>query len=122
MSTHATIGWLRDDSTVDFIYLHFDGYPDNVLPILSEHCRDEDELRGLINRGDLNSFNLYQVEPFDDATGPHKSPSELHYKITAAREHGAAFQYLFRGGRWHYRSVHGEHIEWQSGNPTERTK
>jgi len=54
MSTHATIGALNADGSVDMIYLHSDGYPSYAAVMLHDHWSDEDKVRKLISMGDCS--------------------------------------------------------------------
>jgi hypothetical protein len=54
MSTRSYIGVRNTDSSVDYIYCHFDGYPDHNGKILTEHYADMDKVKALMKLGDLS--------------------------------------------------------------------
>ena len=56
MATRSFIGILNDDKTVDYIYCHYDGYPEHNGVVLHDHYNDEDTVRDLISLGDLSSL------------------------------------------------------------------
>ena len=54
MSTNATIAVQREDGSVHAIYLHWDGYAEHVVPILTEHYNSWKLAEELIELGDLS--------------------------------------------------------------------
>jgi len=56
MATRSFIGLLNDDNTVDYIYCHWDGYPEHNGVILMENYTDVDYIRDLLSFGDLSSL------------------------------------------------------------------
>lgn len=54
MATRSNIGILNEDGTVDYIYCHFDGYPEHNGAILNKHYTTEGKVRMLIGLGDLS--------------------------------------------------------------------
>jgi hypothetical protein len=52
MATRSLIG-VKDNDGIRFIYCHFDGYPDRMLPILRTHFADIEKVEALIKLGDL---------------------------------------------------------------------
>lgn len=88
MSTTARIGVLFPnttpngaietpvDGTVKSVYLHFDGYPDRVLPLLNKNYSTLKKAQSLLDGGDmsvlgesLNTCVFYhrdEKEPYDD--------------------------------------------------------
>ncbi|KAA1258303.1 hypothetical protein LF1_08190 [Rubripirellula obstinata] len=53
MSTRAILAIRLPDETILATYLHFDGYPDHVMPILTSGYVDPDEALELIQAGEL---------------------------------------------------------------------
>ena len=58
MSTNAHIGIYRGKNKVEFIYLHWDGYPSYALEMLKEHYKNREKVEKLIALGDI-SYNGY---------------------------------------------------------------
>ena len=56
MSTRAIIAIRLPDDSVLATYLHFDGYPDHVLPILQTGYLDPAEALELIHGGEIRSL------------------------------------------------------------------
>jgi len=54
MATRSYIGVRNTDASVDYIYCHFDGYPDHNGKILTEHYADMDKVNALMKLGDLS--------------------------------------------------------------------
>lgn len=54
MATRSYIGVRNLDASVDYIYCHFDGYPDHNGIILTEHYADMDKVNALMKLGDLS--------------------------------------------------------------------
>jgi len=67
MSTRSNIGILNSDGTVDYIYCHFDGYPEHNGKILNEHYTTEEKVRELIGLGDLSMLgeNIGEKQSFE---------------------------------------------------------
>ena len=63
MSTRAVIALQLPDDNVIATYLHFDGYPDHVMPILEGGYLDPDEALELIEGGELRSISPRPAEP-----------------------------------------------------------
>jgi hypothetical protein len=58
MGTRSHIGVRNLDQTVDYIYCHWDGYPEHNGKILSEHYQDMDRVNALMKLGDLSSLDV----------------------------------------------------------------
>ena len=56
MSTRSHIGVKNTNGTVDYIYCHFDGYPEHNGKILTEHYQDMDKVNALMKLGNLSSL------------------------------------------------------------------
>jgi len=55
MSTRSTIAIANEDeSLITAIYCHFDGYPEGVGAILSQHYTDPAKIHGLMQLGNLS--------------------------------------------------------------------
>lgn len=54
MSTNANVGIVNEDKTIDTIYVHFDGYLDCVGKQLLEHWTDPEQIKKLMQLGDLS--------------------------------------------------------------------
>ena len=54
MSTRSYIGIRNTDGTVDYIYCHFDGYPEHNGKILTKHYTNINKINELLKLGDLS--------------------------------------------------------------------
>ena len=54
MATRSFIGILNKDDSVDYIYCHWDGYPEHNGVLLNDFYNNEDTVRDLISLGDLS--------------------------------------------------------------------
>ena len=68
MATRSYIGVKNTDGTVDYIYCHFDGYPEHNGEILTKHYADMDKVNALMKLGDLNilGIEIGEKQDFDD--------------------------------------------------------
>jgi hypothetical protein len=57
MGKRSHIGVRNLDQTIDYIYCHWDGYPEHNGKILSEHYQDMDRVNALMKLGDLSSLD-----------------------------------------------------------------
>ena len=69
MATRSNIGIKNSDGSIEMIYCHWDGYPDNQLPILTEHYNTEDKVRELLALGDI-SVLAERVKPNKNERAP----------------------------------------------------
>ena len=67
MATRSYIGVRNLDASVDYIYCHFDGYPEHNGKILTEHYADVDRVNALLKLGDLSSLGkeIGEKQEFD---------------------------------------------------------
>lgn len=68
MSTHSHIGVRNTDGTVDYIYCHFDGYPEYNGQILTKHYTNNNKINELLKLGDLSVLGEFigHKQNFDD--------------------------------------------------------
>jgi len=59
MATRSYIGIRNSDASVDYIYCHYDGYPEHNGEILTEHYSDTSRVRALLNLGDLSVLGKF---------------------------------------------------------------
>ena len=115
MSTNAHIGIYRGKNKVEFIYLHWDGYPSYALEMLKEHYKDREKVEKLIALGDISCLE----EEVDIPNGVEHSFEKPHEGITIAyhRDRGESgcesrtttlkqfakdieYAYLYKDGKW----------------------
>lgn len=71
MATRSRIGIRNADDTVDSIYCHWDGYPENNGRILINHYTDEAKVRELIALGSISSLGA-EIGERHEFSNPHK--------------------------------------------------
>jgi hypothetical protein len=59
MATRSYIGIRNLDASVDYIYCHFDGYPEYNGKILTEHYSNINRVNELLNLGDLSVLGKF---------------------------------------------------------------
>ena len=65
MATRSYIGVRNTDASVDYIYCHFDGYPEHNGAILREHYSNINRVNELLNLGDLSVLGKFIGEKMD---------------------------------------------------------
>lgn len=68
MSTRSNIGVINTDGTVEYIYCHFDGYPEYNGKILAEYYTNINRVTELLKLGDLSVLGKFigEKQDFDD--------------------------------------------------------
>ena len=61
MGTHCYIGIEENNGNVEYIYVHFDGYFSNIVPILRDYKKRED-VKKMIARGNDAVLLLSEVQ------------------------------------------------------------
>jgi len=109
MSTRFQIAAKISDGTYGCIYVHCDGYPSRVLPLLQKNYSSWQQIDGLIALGDLLSlaptiddcdrFYGKDGEEWDDVR-PTYSNTSLH-DVADMHLHGdEEYRYLWDGQQW----------------------
>ena len=106
MSTNALIGKKNDDGTVDAIYLHYDGYPEQAGATLKAHYSSDADAGALVALGDCSTLGeTVQCSQFyarDLAEPPHKMRAQ--HLADGSAFLAAAFEYqhayLWDGADW----------------------
>lgn len=65
MSTRSNIGVRNTDGTIDYIYCHFDGYPEHNGQILAENYTNINRVNELLKLGDLSVLGKFIGEKQD---------------------------------------------------------
>jgi len=113
MATRSYIGVRNLDSSVDYIYCHFDGYPDGVGAILTEFYTNNNRVNELMKLGDLSILGKFIGEKQDfnnrvkdcclaygrDRNEPNTSVKNSDYK-ELINDKGVSYVYIFDGDYW----------------------
>ena len=113
MATRSYIGVRNTDASVDYIYCHFDGYPDHNGKILTEHYSNINRVNELLNLGDLSVLGKFigEKNEFNDrvrdtclAYGRDRGESNVSKKNASYDElitnQDVDYVYVFDGDYW----------------------
>jgi hypothetical protein len=113
MATRSYIGVRNLDSSVDYIYCHFDGYPEHNGAILTEYYSNINRVNELLNLGDLSVLGKFigEKQDFDKrvvgnclAYGRDRGESNVSKKNSGYDElitsQDVAYVYIFDGDYW----------------------
>lgn len=117
MATRSNIGIKNTDGSIEMIYCHWDGYPDNQLPILTGHYDTEDKVRELLALGDISSLaervrpNENEKHSFDNPIddvvvayhrdrGEDLNPARKYPNLDAALSNKEEYAYIFEDNKW----------------------
>jgi hypothetical protein len=116
MATRSTISMMKEDGSILSIYCHWDGYPDNQLPLLENYYNTKEKIEALLSLGNL-SFLEKSIDcpeghsfenPVDDhcvfygrGRGEENQEAVVYVNKADWRLHAnEAFNYLFEDGKW----------------------
>jgi hypothetical protein len=113
MATRSYIGIRNTDASVDYIYCHFDGYPEHNGAILTEHYSNINRVNELLNLGDLSVLGKFigEKQDFDKrvvgnclAYGRDRGESNVGKKNSGYDElitsQDVDYVYIFDGDYW----------------------
>ena len=118
MATRSYIGVRNTDASVDYIYCHFDGYPEHNGAILREHYSNINRVNELLNLGDLSVLGKFigEKQDFDKrvvgnclAYGRDRGESNVSKKNSGYDElitnQNVDYVYIFDGDYWECHST-----------------
>jgi len=113
MATRSYIGVRNTDGSVDYIYCHFDGYPDHNGKILTEHYADMDGVNALMKLGDLSVLGKFigekqdfnkRIKDYCLAHGRDRGETNVSVKNSDYKElindQDVDYVYVFDGDYW----------------------
>lgn len=112
MSTNAYIGITHSDGSVDYVYLHWDGYDSYAGKKLRENYKTEEQVRELISHGAISVLGdtIGERHDFDKASRDfctfynRDRGEELKIGATATirgfLNKDIEYKYLFQNGKW----------------------
>jgi hypothetical protein len=85
MATRSHIGLRNLDGTVDYIYCHWDGYPEHNGKVLTEHYQTVDKVKQLLELGSLSCLaaEIGEKQDFND-----KSTQKDNWCLAYGRDRG----------------------------------
>jgi|694.fasta_scaffold100048_4 hypothetical protein len=123
MATRSYIGVRNLDSSVDYIYCHFDGYPEHNGKILTEHYSNINRVNELLNLGDLSVLGQFIGEKMDFdkriqdtclAYGRDRGESNVDKKNSGYDElitdQNVDYVYVFDGDYWECHSTYSPEL------------
>ena len=120
MATRSYIGVRNLDASVDYIYCHFDGYPDGVGATLTEHYSNSNRVNELMKLGDLSVLGKFIGEKQDfndrikdcclaygrDRNEPNTSVKNSGYS-ELIKDQNVDYVYVFDGDYWECFDTYG---------------
>ena len=123
MATRSYIGVRNTDSSVDYIYCHFDGYPEHNGQILTEHYSNINRVNELLQLGDLSVLGKFIGEKMDFdkqiqdtclAYGRDRGESNVGKKNSGYDElitdRNVDYVYVFDGDYWECHNTHNPEL------------
>jgi len=120
MATRSYIGIRNADASVDYIYCHFDGYPEHNGEILTEHYSNASRVRSLLELGDLSVLGKFfgEKQDFDkrvvdtclaygrDRGEPNTEAKNASYDDLII-DQSVDYVYIFDGEYWECHNTYG---------------
>lgn len=89
MSTNAKIGITDENGHIEAIYVHWDGYPEHIAPLLLDHYNTPDKINELIKLGSLSA--LYEkIKPEPGVPHSFDKPAE-NVTVAYRRDRGESW-------------------------------
>ena len=120
MSTTCLIGYVnKETEAVRYIYIHCDGYPSHIAPLLKNIYNTYEKMIDLVSRG--GARNLAEVYEDMDFYRSEDKEDYLAYPLVCKNEevffdkkevnYGASYKYLFVDGIWVMQCTFSDIIE-----------
>lgn len=114
MATRSNIGILETDGSVNYIYCHWDGYPEGVGKTLTENYTTTEMVEALLSLGDISTLGedldltvAYHRDRGESFSPPTKVFSLNQFINGVGRETGAEWVYVWipQQGSWNTYSI-----------------
>ena len=111
--TRSQIGIINKRGKIESVYMHYDGYPDHMLPTIKKGYMNPGAVKGLLKKGggsfleaDPSKINFYG----DKTTMKGDAKDVSKYIKNAEYDGGAEFVYLYdeRDGKWYMADTYDE--------------
>jgi len=96
--TRAQIGKIKKNGKITSVYMHYDGYPDNMLPIIKKGYKDGKAVDLLLKKGGGSGLevNVEDINFYDDKSTLDGNMKDTEkYVKDAGDKAGAEFIYLY---------------------------
>lgn len=105
MATRSRVGIVNADSTITSAYVHYDGYPSGVGSMLKGDYGSEEQIRVLINGGDMSSLGEGYYSTRGEKCPPRVSKGVKEF--FASCRSGEEYAYIW-DGEWVAYCLHGK--------------
>ena len=111
--TRSQIGIINKRGKIESVYMHYDGYPDHMLPTIKKGYMNPGAVKGLLKKGggsfleaDPSKINFYG----DKVTMKGDAKDVAKYIKNAEYDGGAEYVYLYdeRDGKWYMADTYDE--------------
>jgi len=111
--TRSQVGKISKRGKIESVYMHYDGYPEHMLPTIKKGYKDGKNVDNLLKKGggsglevDPSKINFYG----DSQVMKGDAKNIDKYIKTANYDGGAEYVYLYdeRDGKWYMADVYGE--------------
>ena len=111
--TRSQIGIINKRGKIESVYMHYDGYPDHMLPTIKKGYMNPGAVKGLLKKGggsfleaDPSKINFYG----DKTTMKGDAKDVAKYIKNAEYDGGAEYVYLYdeRDGKWYMADTYDE--------------
>ena len=111
--TRSQIGIINKRGKISAVYMHYDGYPDHMLPTIKKGYKDGSGVNTLLKKGGASGLEAdpSQIKFYGDKTTLDGDAKKINDFLRDASEKGGAeFVYLFdqRDGNWYMADVYAE--------------
>ena len=112
--TRAQIGKIKKNGKITSVYMHYDGYPDHMLPTIKKGYKDGKAVDSLLKKGggsylqaNIGDINFYG----DKATLDGNMKDTEKYVKDAGEKAGAEFIYLYseRDSKWYMVDIYNSY-------------
>ena len=111
--TRSQIGLINKKGKIKSVYMHYDGYPDHMLPTIKKSYMNSGAVKNILKKGGASYLKpkFSEIEFYGDKATLDGDIEKINKFIKDANyDGGAEFVYLFdeRNGKWYMADVYAE--------------
>ena len=111
--TRSQIGLINKKGKIKSVYMHYDGYPDHMLPTIKKSYMNSGAVKNILKKGGASYLKpkFSEIEFYGDKATLDGDVEKINKFIKDANyDGGAEFVYLFdeRDGKWYMADVYAE--------------
>ena len=111
--TRSQIGLINKKGKIQSVYMHYDGYPDHMLPTIKKSYMNSGAVKNILKKGGASYLKpkFSEIEFYGDKATLDGDVEKINKFIKDANyDGGAEFVYLFdeRDGKWYMADVYAE--------------